>query len=121
MQLITCIIFTMSNKCLKPIRTRTRKLCSLGTFNFFIYLALHLSLAGIWDRLTWVRLQQSQEQRYPFQTVRAVFSCIQTKVWLQALRIFDVRKMLMRVTAHEGCTDTVRESALKVDSWRKIP
>ena len=29
--------------------------------------------------------------------------------------------MLMHVTAHEGCTDTARESALKVDSGRKIP
>ena len=29
--------------------------------------------------------------------------------------------MLMHGIAHEGCTDTVRESALKVDSGRKIP
>ena len=28
--------------------------------------------------------------------------------------------MLMRAIAHEGCTDTVRESVLKVDSGRKI-
>ena len=28
-------------------------------------------------------------------------------------------QMLMRAIAHEGCTDTVRESALKVDSGRK--
>ena len=27
----------------------------------------------------------------------------------------------MHAIAHEGCTDTVRESALKVDSGRKIP
>ena len=27
----------------------------------------------------------------------------------------------MHVTAHEGCTDTVRESALKVGSGRKSP
>ena len=27
----------------------------------------------------------------------------------------------MREIAHGGCTDTVRESALKVDSGRKIP
>ena len=27
----------------------------------------------------------------------------------------------MRATAHRGCTDTVRESALTVDSGRKIP
>ena len=29
--------------------------------------------------------------------------------------------MLMHVIAHGGCTDTVRESALEVDSGRKIP
>ena len=27
----------------------------------------------------------------------------------------------MHAIAHRGCTDTVRESALKVDSGRKIP
>ena len=30
-------------------------------------------------------------------------------------------QMLMRAVAHEGCRDTYRESALKVDSGRKIP
>ena len=30
-------------------------------------------------------------------------------------------QMLMHVTAHGGCTNTVRESALKVDSGGKIP
>ena len=29
--------------------------------------------------------------------------------------------MLMHAIAQEGCTDTIRESALKVDSGRKIP
>ena len=29
--------------------------------------------------------------------------------------------MLMNAIAHRGCTDTVRESALKADSGRKIP
>ena len=29
--------------------------------------------------------------------------------------------MLMHAIAHEGCTDTERESALKVDSGKKIP
>ena len=30
-------------------------------------------------------------------------------------------KMLMHATAQWGCTDTVRESAMEVDSGRKIP
>ena len=29
-------------------------------------------------------------------------------------------QMLTHAIAHEGCTDTVGESALEVDSWRKI-
>ena len=29
--------------------------------------------------------------------------------------------MLMHTIAHAGCTDTIRESALEVDSGRKIP
>ena len=57
----------------------------------FFFLALHSSLAGNSDRLTWVRLQQPQEQRYPFRTVRAVFSFVQTKVWLPFWGIFNVR------------------------------
>ena len=59
-------------------------------FIFFI-LALYLSLVGNLGCLTWIRLQQWQEQRYPFLTVRAVFSCVQTKVWLPVLGIFNVR------------------------------
>ena len=35
--------------------------------------------------------------------------------------IFNVTQMLMHTTAHGGCNDTVRESALKADSARKIP
>ena len=34
--------------------------------------------------------QQPQEQRYPFLSVCAVFSCVQTVVWLPVLGIFNV-------------------------------
>ena len=37
------------------------------------------------------KAQQSQEQRYPFLSVRAVFSCVQTMVWLPVFGIFNVR------------------------------
>ena len=33
---------------------------------FFFFFALHLSPAGNLDRLTWIRLQQLQEQCFPF-------------------------------------------------------
>ena len=35
--------------------------------------------------------------------------------------IFNLSLMLMHAIAQGGCTDTVRKSALKVDSGRKIP
>ena len=69
-------------------------------------------------RLTWVRLQQPHEQCYPFLTVRAVFSCVQAKVGLRSLTCDHI---LQQAIAHEGCTDTVGESKLKVDSGRKLP
>ena len=80
---------------------------------------LHLPLAGNLVRLTWIRLHQPQEQRYPFLTVHAVFSCVQRKVWLPALGLFSCAQML----THEGSMDTVRESALKIDpgTGRKVP
>ena len=51
---------------------------------------LSLSLAGNSGRLTWVRLQQPQEQCYPFLSVCAVFLCVQTIVWLPVFGIFNV-------------------------------
>ena len=35
--------------------------------------------------------QQLREQRYPFLSVCAVFSCVQTMVWLPVFGIFNVR------------------------------
>ena len=70
------------------------------------------------------KAQQLQEQLYPFLSVCAVFSCVQTMVWLPVFGIFNVCAqmiMLMHAIAHGGCTETVRESALEVDSGRKIP
>ena len=67
------------------------KLLYLSLKPSLFFKALHLSFAGNSDRLTWVRLQQPQEQRYPFLTVRAVFSCVQTMVLLPVLGIFNVR------------------------------
>ena len=44
-----------------------------------------------------------------------------SKQWYgwQCLRFLTYIQMLMHVIAHGGCTDTVRESALKADSGRK--
>ena len=64
--------------------------------------------------------EQPQEQRYP------LFQCVQhfrvSKQWYgcQCLRFFKCAQKLMHAIAPDGCTDTVRESALKADPGRKI-
>ena len=65
--------------------------------------------------------QQPQEQRYPFLSVCAVFSCVQTTVWLPVSGIFSVRPDIDACHCTGGCTDTVRKSALEVGYGRKIP
>ena len=67
------------------------------------------------------KAQQLQEQRYPFLSVCAVFSCIRQWYDCQCSVFLTSAQMLMHATSHEGCTDTVRQSALEVDSGRKIP
>ena len=42
-------------------------------------------------------------------------------VWLPVFGFFMRTKMLLYTNAHEGCTNTIRESALKADSERKVP
>ena len=66
----------------------------------------------------------TKEQCYPFDIpirVCSVFMCPNNGVCCQCWRFLMWAQMLMHVTAHGGCMDTVRESALKVDSGRKIP
>ena len=71
-------------------------------YHLFIlfYLTLHSALVGNSRHFTRERLWQPQEQCYPFLTVRAVFSCVQTRVWLSMLGIFNVRTGLHAC----GCT-----------------
>ena len=113
-------------------------------------------------RLTRIRLQQRQEQRYPLLPMSAVFSCVHTMIyiyiWLPVCAVFScVHTMVYiyiygyqcvqcfsvstqwyicmatsvwaftlstAVDACDGrgvCAKTVRESARKVGSGRKIP
>ena len=50
-----------------------------------------LSLAGKFGSPYLGEAQQPQEQRYPFLSVCAVFSCLQTMVWLPVFEIFNMR------------------------------
>ena len=66
--------------------------------------------------------QQPQEQCYPFLSVCAVFPCVQTVIWLPVFGIFNMSTDVDACNcAQSGCLDTISESALKVDSGRKIP
>ena len=55
----------------------------------------------------------------PLLSVCAVFPCVQTMLRLPVLGLLTCAHMLMQAIAHGGCTDTVRESALKADSGRQ--
>ena len=48
-----------------------------------------------------------------------IFACPDKRYGCQCLESLTSAQMLMPAIAHEGCTDTVKESALKVDSGRK--
>ena len=62
------------------------------------------------------------ESRYPTCGARWVFSCFHNPPNSDmGYRIFNVRIDVNACDRTRGCTDTVRESALRVDSGRKIP
>ena len=64
------------------------------------------------------KARQPQEQRlYPFLSVCAVFSCVHEnhRYGCQCLSFLTY----VHVSMQEGCTDSVAESALKVDSGEK--
>ena len=83
-------------------------------FLFSFFITLHLPLVGNLGRLTRIRLQQPQEQRHLFLTVCAVFSCVQTKVWLPMLGIFNVHT---DVNVFD-CTQGLYRHRKKVLHWK---
>ena len=90
---------------------------SLTWHRFFLLLKLHLFLAENLGQLTWVRLQQLQEQCYPFLSVCApgifVFWIM---VWLPVLGILNMDADVMHVISRGDCKNTEREPALKMVS-----
>ena len=68
------------------------------------------------------KAQQSQEQRYnPYipNSVCGIFEC-RANSGCQSVGFLTCTQMLMHAIAHGGCTNTVREPAVKVD-WEKNP
>ena len=80
-----------------------------------------LSVARNLGRLTWIR--HSSRKSSATHSYRCVQYFRLSKQWYgcKCLGILTCTQMLMHVIAHAGCTDTVRESALEVDSGSKIP
>ena len=56
----------------------------------YFFLSTSLSRTDNLCRLTG-KAQQTQEQRYPFLSVCAAYSCVKTKAWLPVLGICNVR------------------------------
>ena len=65
--------------------------------------------------------QQPQEHVIHFYQCVPYFLVSEQWYGCQCLEFLTCTQMLMHAIAHGVCTDTVRESALVVDSGRKIP
>ena len=74
--------------CCRPLGLRhTWPFLTLSGFLFF--LVLHCPLLGKFGSPYLGTAQQPQEQRYPYLSVCAVFSCVQTVAWLPLFGIFN--------------------------------
>ena len=78
-----------------------------------------MPLVGNSGHLTWVRhSSRKSSATHSYQCVQ-YFSVSRQWYSCQCLGFLTCTQMLMHAVAHGGCTDTVRESALKADSGRK--
>ena len=75
-----------------------------------------LSIVKDSGHLTWVMLQQPQEQHYPFLLACAVFLGLASSFW-----IVNVHDDVDVYDCTWSCANAVRESTLEVDPGRKIP
>ena len=79
-----------------------------------------LTFAGNLGHLTWVR--HSSRKSSAARSYQRVWYFHVSKQWYgcQCLEFLTSTQMLMHATANGGCTNTARESALKVEPGRKI-
>ena len=83
-------------------------------------LSTSLFLAGNSGQLTWVRNSSHKSSASATHACQCVqYFRVQTMVWCRCLGLLTCAQMSMHAIAHGGCTDTVRESALEVDSGRE--
>ena len=79
---------------------------------FFFLVVLHCPLQEIWVAISTLPT--------PIDMCN-IFECPNNGVCCMCWGFVTCAHMLMHAIACRGCTDTARESALKVDSGRKIP
>ena len=78
----------------------------LSILALLVWIVYSLSLVGDSGHHTWLRhSMQPQEQCYPFLSVCAGFSCVQTMAWLPAFGIFNVRRRWC-MRSHMGAVRT---------------
>ena len=91
------------------------------TFTVCLLLSTSLSLAGIWVILPGY-CTAATRAALPIPVSVCRISCVSNQCYgCQCLGFLTCAKMFMHSIEHWGCTDTASESALKVDSGRKIP
>ena len=74
--------------------------CFARTFFIYIFFKYFIGHWGNFSHSYLGKAQQPQEQHYPFLSGRAVFSCVQTLLWLPVLGIFNMH------TAVDACDCT---------------
>ena len=86
---------------------------------FFFF--LRTSLFYLWEAEVALQQHSSRMSSTTYSYWCAQYFCV-SEQWCacQCLRFLLCSCMLMHVIAHWGCMDTVRESALRVDSGRKM-
>ena len=80
-----------------------------------------MSLAGTFWSLYLGTAQQPQEQCCPFLTVCALFSCVQTMVWLPVFRIFNLRTESPAGNPTWGLHGHRRRVGTECRLWEKNP
>ena len=101
---------------------RSYDLYSLFFFSFFYYILFYNSIVPIgfppWE--IWVAFPGDSQLRQSRATQPTMLAgCLRVSIIHRTLTrttgYLTCAQMLTHAIAHEGCTDTVRESALKVD------
>ena len=99
-------------------------LCFFFSFSFFLFSFFFFSISlyfvgnsSYLGKAKYPQVQPYHAYQYGrcFRVSKQWYSCQRFKGFLTCVQ------MLMHATAHGGCTDTVRESALEDNSRRKIP